>query len=82
MDIKGIVIAVKDIFRTFRVEDFSMISITATVALIGEFCTGLIPFLALAVMIYQLKIQRARLEVERLKLKSEEQNTNLTEVLK
>ncbi|MCP3944520.1 MAG: hypothetical protein GY710_24000 [Desulfobacteraceae bacterium] len=65
---------IKEICKTFKVEDFSMISITATVTLIGKLCAGLIPFLALAVVVYQLKIQKARLETERLKLKEAERN--------
>ncbi|MCP3942942.1 MAG: hypothetical protein GY710_15850 [Desulfobacteraceae bacterium] len=75
MTIREIIIAIKEICRTFTIEDFGMISITATVSLIGNFCTGLIPFLALAVMIYQLKIQKARLKTERLKLQNEVEDT-------
>ena len=72
MDTKEIIVGVKEVCRTFRVEDVSVISITAGVTLIGKLCTGLIPIIALVVAFYQLRIQRARLETERLKLKEAE----------
>lgn len=72
MNIKGVIIGAKEIYRTFRVEDISIISITTMVTIIGKLCRGLIPIIALVVAIYQLRLQRARLKAERLKLEEAE----------
>jgi len=72
MNIKGIIVGTKEIYRTFRVEDISIISVTTMVTVIGKLCTGLIPIIALIVAIYQLRLQRARLKAERFKLEEAE----------
>jgi hypothetical protein len=54
--------------RTFKIEDAQVLGITAAVTFIGKMCAGIIPVFALAVVVYQLKIQITRLKVKRIAL--------------
>lgn len=80
---KDTLIAIKaflaSLFRTFRPDDLSVVGWTALATAAAKICTGiLIPFIALAVAIYQLRIQRRRFQREDLLL-TEAQSHNQTD---
>jgi len=60
--------------KTFKTEDFSFLSITAFVTYIGKVCAGVVPVFALAVVIYQLRIQRTRLKINQRTLEDKEKD--------
>lgn len=58
--------------RTFKLEDFNVLSLTAAVTIIGKLCTGIIPIVAMVVAVYQIKLVKVRVRTEELKLKEAE----------
>ena len=71
---KDIIIGCKaflvSLVRTFRPEDLNVLTWTAAVTAVAKICTGIVvPFIALAVAVYQFRIQRLRHKRELLELK-------------
>jgi hypothetical protein len=58
--------------RTFRLDDASVLAVTAVATAVGQICAGIIPIIALGVAVYQIRIQKIRLKTERLKFQEAE----------
>lgn len=58
--------------RTFRLDDASVLTITAVATAVGQICAGIIPIIALGVAVYQIRIQKIRLKTEQLKFQDAE----------
>jgi hypothetical protein len=63
---------IASIARTFRLDDASVLAVTAVATAVGQICAGIIPIIALAVAVYQIRIQKIRLKTEQYKLKDAE----------
>jgi hypothetical protein len=66
-NIRLLLLWLKDLVNTIRVGDVGMVSITVGITIMGKICTGLIPIVAIFAGVYQLRIFRTRLKIERAK---------------
>jgi len=62
---KAIIELAPSIGGTFRADDGYVVVVTLLITIMGRLCSGFIPIIALAVGVYQLRIQISRFKRER-----------------